>query len=198
MWSLEFWQSFLDDLARRRFNVLTLWSLHPFPSIVKVPEFPDVALDDVWRTRVALDDTFSPAPESGIWCARRCSGRPRGHQKANHRRENQVLARGHAARSEDRGIDVYWFTWNIFLFEASKGRTASPQIRPDRAPSKYFRASVRETVKTYPLLVGLGITAGEQMSEKIGGLSKEQWLWQSYGEGIRDALREVIRSVNSG
>ena len=35
-----------------------LWSLHPFPSIVKVPEFPHVALDDVWRTREKLDDTF--------------------------------------------------------------------------------------------------------------------------------------------
>ncbi len=27
------------------------------------------------------------------------------------------------------------------------------------------------------------------MSEKIGGLSKEPWLWKTYGEGIRDALK---------
>ena len=57
---MEFWREFLDDLARHRYNVLTLWSLHPFPSLVKVPEFPDVALADVWRTKAPLDDTFSP------------------------------------------------------------------------------------------------------------------------------------------
>ncbi len=34
MWSLEFWHEFIDRMARDRFNVLTLWSMHPFPSIV--------------------------------------------------------------------------------------------------------------------------------------------------------------------
>ena len=45
-------------MARDRYNVLTLWSLHPFPSMVKVPEYPEVALDDVQRTRLPLDDTL--------------------------------------------------------------------------------------------------------------------------------------------
>jgi len=48
MWEREFWTALLDAMARHRYNVLSLWSLHPFPSLVKVPEFPDVALDDVW------------------------------------------------------------------------------------------------------------------------------------------------------
>ncbi len=59
MWSFDFWREFLDDMARHRYNVLSLWSLHPFPSLVKVPEFPDVALNDVWRTRVPMDDTYT-------------------------------------------------------------------------------------------------------------------------------------------
>jgi hypothetical protein len=63
MWEREFWTALLDAMARHRYNVLSLWSLHPFPSLVKVPEFPDVALDDVWRTRAKLDDTFSFARE---------------------------------------------------------------------------------------------------------------------------------------
>ena len=42
MWSMDFWHEFLDRMARDRFNVLTLWNLHPFPSIVKVPEYPKV------------------------------------------------------------------------------------------------------------------------------------------------------------
>ena len=48
MWDITFWQSFLDHMARDRYNVLTLWSLHPFPSMVKVPEeIPKSPLDDV-------------------------------------------------------------------------------------------------------------------------------------------------------
>jgi hypothetical protein len=56
-------------MARHRYNVLSLWSLHPFPSLVKVPEFPDVALDDVWRTRAKLDDT-------SVWRVATWFGRP--------------------------------------------------------------------------------------------------------------------------
>ena len=58
MWEREFWIEYLNAMARHRYNVLSLWSLHPFPSMVKVPEFPEVALNDVWRTKAKLDDTF--------------------------------------------------------------------------------------------------------------------------------------------
>lgn len=58
MWDTLFWTQFLDSMARHRYNVLSLWSLHPFPSMVKIPEFPEVALEDVWRTKEKLDDTF--------------------------------------------------------------------------------------------------------------------------------------------
>ncbi len=36
MWSLDFWREFLDSMARNRYNVLSLWNLHPFPSLVRV------------------------------------------------------------------------------------------------------------------------------------------------------------------
>ena len=53
----------------------------------------------------------------------------------------------------------------------------------------YFRKSVRETVLTYPLLAGIGITAGEEMRDRKDEFAKEPWLWKTYGEGIRDALK---------
>ena len=67
-----------------------------------------------------------------------------------------------------------------------KAKTGSPATKDAPRTIEYFRASVRETIKTYPLLAGFGITAGENMPEDIGGISKEQWLWRTYGEGIRD------------
>ena len=37
---LEFWRSFLDQMASNRFNVLSLWSVHPFSFMVKPVNFP--------------------------------------------------------------------------------------------------------------------------------------------------------------
>ena len=60
---------------------------------------------------------------------------------------------------------------------------------------KYFRASVREMVKTYPLLAGMGITAGEGMPHDMDSKVKERWLWDTYGEGVRDALKDEPQRV---
>jgi len=50
MWNLEFWTEFLDQLARDRYNMLSLWNPHPFPSMIQSEQFPDVALEDVCVT----------------------------------------------------------------------------------------------------------------------------------------------------
>lgn len=204
MWSMDFWRSFLDAMARHRFNVLTLWSLHPFPSMVKVPEFPEVALDDVCRTTLPLDDTFShtgtdmvrPAMLERLEVVKRIPIA----EKIRFWRDVMELAR-------DRGIEVYIFTWNIFTFGAT-GKHGITTSQANPATLAYFRASVREMVLSYPLLAGFGVTAGENMERggentERGGdgipgekgpskekrLSKERWLWNAYGEGIRDAKR---------
>ena len=61
MWDFEFWRAYLDALARDRYNFVSLWNLHPFPSMVKVPEYPDVALNDVWRSKIAVRRGLSDA-----------------------------------------------------------------------------------------------------------------------------------------
>ena len=91
--------------------------------------------------------------------------------------------------AKDRGIQFYVFTWNIFTFGA-EGKYGITTDQTNQKTIDYFRASVREMVLTYPLLAGIGITAGEQMQELKGEFSKEKWLWKTYGEGIRDALKQ--------
>jgi hypothetical protein len=188
MWNLDFWQTTLDELARHHFNTLTLWNLHPFPSLVKVPEYPDVALNDVLRARRELihqgrfshsgSDMFRPALMDGAEMVKTLTI----DEKIQFWRNVMQLA-------SDRGIDVYLFTWNAFLFGAD-GKHGLNRQQPDENMIRYFRASVRETLKTYPLLAGIGITAGEHMEPKMAGRDKEGWLWDTYGEGIRDALRQ--------
>lgn len=187
MWSRAFWREFFDEMARDRFNVLSLWSLDPFPSIVKVPEFPDVALKDVLRGRHHWfegnfpsngTDKFKPEMLPDAEVVKRMTI----DQKIAFWRDVMQMAR-------DRGVEVYWFTWNVFLF-SEEGKDGLSRQRPDARLRRYFRDSVRETVRTYPLLAGIGITTGENMRGDLGGLTKEQWLWRTYGEGIRDALKD--------
>ena len=54
VWDFEFWKAYLDDLARYRYNVLSLWTTHPYPSIIQLEEYPQVALDDVYRIGVDI------------------------------------------------------------------------------------------------------------------------------------------------
>jgi hypothetical protein len=185
MWSLDFWREFLDNMARHRYNVLSLWNLHPFPSLVKVPEYPDVALEDVKRTSIPMDDTYSHSGDDMF--------RPVLLTRTETLKKMTITDKIGFWRevmryAHDRGIEVYWFTWNIFTFGAEgKYGITSEQTNPKTID--YFRASVREMVLTYPLLDGIGITAGEHMQERKGEYNKEAWLWKTYGEGIRDALK---------
>ena len=191
VWERAFWTDYLDAMARHRYNVLSLWSLHPFPSMVRVPEFPEVALDDVWRTRAKLDDNFS---FSGV-------GYVRPEMLANHEvvkrmtmDEKIAFWRWVMQQAADRGIQLYVFTWNVFTFGA-EGKHGITEDLNNAITKKYFRASVREMVKTYPLLAGMGITAGEGMPHKMDSKVKEAWLWETYGEGVRDALKDDPKRV---
>ena len=91
--------------------------------------------------------------------------------------------------AKDRGVDIYLFTWNIFVW-GTEGKYGLTEDGNNPKTIPYFRASVRETVRTYPLLAGIGITAGENMNSRQGRFDHEAWLWQTYGEGIRDALKD--------
>ena len=69
--------------------------------------------------------------------------------------------------ARDRGIEVYVFTWNVFTWGA-EGKHGITRDMDNPVTKAYFRASVREMVKTYPLLAGFGITAGEGMPHDDG------------------------------
>jgi hypothetical protein len=184
VWSMDFWRDFLDDMARHRYNVLSLWNLHPFPSIVKVPEFPNVALNDVWRTTVKLDEGFDFSGDNFVRPAMLAK-----HEVVKRLTIDEKISFWRAVMelARDRGVSIYWFTWNIFLHGAA-GKDGLTEAEGSDKTIAYFRASVRETITTYPLLAGIGITAGESMPKDLG-MPNSRWLWKTYGEGIRDGLK---------
>lgn len=184
VWETAFWKQQFDEMARNRYNVISFWSLNPFPSLIKVPEYPDVALNDVWRTTAKLGDHYG---FSGL-------GNLNPELLKNHEVVKKITINEKIAfwkkvmeYARDRGIEVYFFNWNIFT-HGEDGKYGITSKRSNDTTIAYFRASVREMVLTYPLLAGMGITAGENMGGPNEKYTNEQWLWKTYGEGIRDAL----------
>jgi hypothetical protein len=185
VWDIAFWHEFLDELARQRYNVLSLWNLHPFPSMVKVPEYPKVALDDVMRTTEKFDSSYDltgrdmvrPALLAHLEVVKRMTI----EQKVRFWRE--VMDYAH-----DRGISVYLFTWNIFVW-GTDGKYGITSAQDNPITIDYFRKSVVATLVTYPRLAGIGITAGENMQNPKGEFSRENWLFNTYGKGIEDVKK---------
>jgi hypothetical protein len=186
MWSLAFWTEFLDEMARHRYNVLSLWNLSPFPSLVKVPEYPNVALADIKRKKGPLWDATLQGREmyDRAWELETLKVLTIDEKIAFWRRVME--------HARDRGIEVSLFTWNTFVYgtEAS-GYGITPAL--DNPVTKdYVRKSVRALFNTYPLLGAIGITSGENMgSESSGAAVKERWLWETYGLGASDAMADA-------
>ena len=78
VWERDFWMDFLNSMARNRYNVLSLWSLHPFPSLVKVPEFASLdALREPSKEDVELRKTIFDC-EALAWLGRYYAAKIRG------------------------------------------------------------------------------------------------------------------------
>jgi hypothetical protein len=187
VWSLEFWREFLDALARHRYNLVTLWNLHPFPSLVKVPEYPDIALDDVWRSKGPFAEHYATRATDlhapGILDRTEVVRRLTIDDKIAFWR--QVMQHG-----RDRNIDFQIVTWNIYTY-GTGGRHGITDAMDNPVTADYFRRSVAALLRTYPLLRGIGVTAGENMGTHDAAFQqKEDWLLATYGQGVLDVARE--------
>lgn len=186
MWSMEFWRRFLDEMARHRYNFLSLWSLSPFPSLVRVPEYPNVALRDVKKKAGTLWDAtlqgrrmYDPS-----W--------PLETVRTMTIDEKIAFWRGVMEHARDRGIEVAVFTWNTFVYGTEGSGYGITDALDNPITTDYVRRSVRSLFNTYPLLAAIGITSGENMGdESSGALAKERWLWETYGLGVRDAMADA-------
>jgi len=202
MWNFEFWKEFLDNMARHRYNTLTLWNPHPFPSMVKVKEYPDAALEDVCVT------TLKPVAKPGEWNEPQLVAqkvvenlkvvkRMTVEEKIDYWRKVMQYAK-------DRGIEIYFITWNVCMNSVApalkdkserkiqdtlKGKYGVTNSQTNPQTIKYLSASVRDFILTYPDLAGIGVTAGENMKNRDDAFAKEKWLWNTYGMGILDAKK---------
>ena len=185
-WDFDFWKGFLDTMARNRYNVLTLWTTHPYPGLVKLAKYPGIGYDDVCVLKERVD-TGSNRHFNNLDIYA-----PNNFKVVKKLSLNEKIAFWTRVfvHAEERGIETYIFHWNIYTFGA-KGKHGIND-RPDNEKTiEYMRYCIGEFLKTYPQIDGIGVTAGEhvdrQRVKNVGGI--EQWLWRTYGQGVMDAKR---------
>lgn len=168
---LSFWEGFLDMMADNHFNVLTLWSLHPFHYMVKPKDFPEASPwsnteMEEWRT--LWKGIFAMAKERGIdtylinW----------------NTFVSPEFARAH-------GIAEWSETWQHYgskIDDQSSGENELIQ--------RYTRQVVTQVIDEYPNLSGLGITLGEFMGS-MDADTRRNWLDNTFFSGIEDASRKI-------
>ena len=184
MWNLEFWKEYIDQLALSRYNLISLWNLHPFPSMVKVPEYPDVALDDVLRSTSSFPKVFyefgngAKAPE--LLDSTEVIKKISIDEKILFWQQVMKYAR-------DRNIDIIVMTWNIFDWGID-GKYGITEDLNNPVTRDYYRQSVKQMFLTYPDLAGIGLTVGENMVGYEPD-EKEAWAFDTYALGVLDAAK---------
>ena len=185
MWSFAFWKEYIDTLARYRFNYISCWNLHPFPSLVQVPEYPDVALEDVqrstvrWKEHYDLEGTGFDAPEilNNVEILKRMTID-----------DKIAFWRKVMAYGKSRNVDFYFITWNIFI-NGTEGKYGITDEVNNPITRDYFRKSVKQMFITYPDLKGIGLTTGENMYG-ASFQEKEDWAYDTYAQGVLDVANE--------
>ncbi|MFX0101676.1 MAG: carbohydrate-binding family 6 protein [Candidatus Hodarchaeota archaeon] len=184
MWSMDFWKEYIDTLAEYRYNYVSLWNLHPFPSLVKVPEYPDVALDDVKRS-ISINQEYhslsgvkldAPHIMDELETVKRITI----DEKIKFWKDVMVYGKS-------RNVNFYIITWNVFTY-GTEGKYGITDKISNKNTIDYFRKSVEQLVLTYPDLAGIGVTTGENMP--ITPMQKENWIMDTYGKGVLDALKK--------
>ncbi len=179
MWEWDFWKAFLDSMVRNRYNVLTLWTTHPYPGIVKLPKYPEANYNDVCVLKVPVDETgdrhwdaldvFDPANTVVV--------------KRISLDDKIAFWQRVFDYAEDLGIEIYIFHWNIYTFGA-EGKYGITDNGTNEKTIAYLRYCVRRFLETYPQVDGIGVAAGEHFD--IPRKECPPWLWRTYGEGIMD------------
>ena len=160
VWDINFWKEYFDAIARQRYNVLSVWNRHPFPSLVQVPGYENIALQGVMDENHEFINNWSIKRKIEFW--------------------NEVLELAY-----ERGIEIWPVVWNVELQGTEDNEYGINKEKGNPITIDYLRKSVKQLLLSYPRLAGIGVTAGEKMEEYTDG-EKEQWVWDTYGMGVMD------------
>ena len=189
VWDLDFWLELFDTMARDRFNTLYITNVNPFASLVKVEDYPDCAIDDVWVPTIGYDNTYKGSLEDAV--------REEHWQEGNYKVVKKMTIDEKIAfwqkimeLGQDRGIDFYFRINHIHVF-AEHGKYGITDDMDNPVTKDYYTKSATALLETYPLIKGIDINDGENMgwdNSEEGEKLRLQWLHDVYVPAINAAL----------
>jgi hypothetical protein len=172
VWDFSFWTTWFDTMARNRYNVLSVWNNQPFTSMIKMAEYPNVVMNDVY----GYPNYYDENDKDGALIKRMSID------------EKIIFWKKVMAYAKSRGFSFYLFNWNLFLYGA-EGKYGLERDLKNKATISYLRKSMYELFKTYPDLDGFGITQGEAMG-KYEEADKSEFLGATFGMGMADFAKD--------
>ncbi len=162
---LGFWRDLIDDLARARWNRLTLWSLHPWALMVrptKYPEACDLSDKELAEWQAFWHGIFSYAHGRGM--------------KIQMFTWNIMVS---PAFARARGVATYSIDGS-WLGDGD----LSPLVED------YTREIITEVLRAFPDLDGLGLATAERMGG-LDNLQRGEWVRRTFGAAVLAAGRPV-------
>ncbi|MDD5064432.1 MAG: glycoside hydrolase family 20 zincin-like fold domain-containing protein [Phycisphaerae bacterium] len=162
---LKYWEAFLDMMVENRFNVISLWNLHPYTYMIRPKNFPEAS---PWSRKEFAEwqrlyrEVFRMAKERGLdtyivhWNIF----------------VSEKFAKAHNVAKE-----------NFYPHYYVPGDT-SEIVR------RYLRESVKQVLEEYPDLDGIGVSHGEGMAG-MTPLERQQWIDDVIIAGMLEANRPV-------
>ena len=161
---VRYWESFLDMMAANRFNVLTLWNLHPYTFMIKPANFPEASPwndEEMKKWKNLFSSIFKMAEERGIDT----------YVVPFNIFVTKEFSKAHQVAMDN--LDHHFFV---------NGDTSE-------IVKRYTRECVTQLLEEYPELDGMGMTLGEGM----GGMTpqqRENWMKETIIAGMRNAKRK--------
>jgi len=158
VWDMTFWTTWLDEMARNRYNVLSVWVHHPFPALVKVEGYEKACLPDI-QGFDGYTNNLNINQRIDFW--------------------RQVMTYAH-----QRGFTFYFFCWNVNADFAKDQYSSITNSESNLTTIDYLNKSMTALLATYPELDGFGISAGDGM--RGPGEERVSWTWRAYGKAVYD------------
>ena len=160
-----YWEAFLDMMVENRFNVLTLWNLHPFPYMIMPKNYPEAspfteAELKEWQTLYRT--IFSMAKDRAI---------------ETYIMWYNIFTTPQLARAHNLPI-------------INEERSFFMDADTSELVKHYIRECVTQVLEEYPDLTGVGPT----LAEGMGGMTPEQreaWSMEVLIEGMKQANRTM-------
>jgi hypothetical protein len=162
---LKYWEAFLDMMVRNRFNVISLWNMHPYTFMIMPKNFP---LASPWSEEELAEwqnlyrEIFRMAKERAL---------------------DTYIVHWSIFVSKEFSDNYGVAKVNFYPHYYVPGDTS-------QIVKKYLRESVKQMLEEYPDLNGVGISHGEGMAD-MTPLQRQQWMDEVLIAGMLDADRPV-------